>query len=190
MEDGGFWSGLGDPSSVDWCEPNYVVTPYVAEWVNTLSSLPMTLMGLYGVWMTLRHRPHVSRRFLACYAGLALVGAGSMAFHATLLRLPQAADELPMVYAILVATWVMLHRRTDPGKGKPSALFFLAYAVGFTAAYFTSAAYFHIFLATFSVLATFVAGQAEWLVSGDEDLLVLADQFPILSPTAFVARFL
>ena len=40
------------------------------------------------------------------------------------------------------------------------------------------------------VLATFVAGEAEWLVSGDEDLLVLADQYPILTPAAFVARFL
>ena len=40
------------------------------------------------------------------------------------------------------------------------------------------------------VLATFLAGQAEWLVSGDEDLLVLADQYPILTPAAFVARFL
>jgi putative PIN family toxin of toxin-antitoxin system len=40
------------------------------------------------------------------------------------------------------------------------------------------------------VLATFVAGQAEWLVSGDEDLLVLADQYPVLTPAAFVARFL
>ncbi len=40
------------------------------------------------------------------------------------------------------------------------------------------------------VLATFVAGQAEWLVSGDQDLLVLADQYPILTPAAFVARFL
>jgi uncharacterized protein len=40
------------------------------------------------------------------------------------------------------------------------------------------------------VLATFIAAEAEWLVSGDEDLLVLADQFPILSPSAFVARFL
>jgi putative PIN family toxin of toxin-antitoxin system len=40
------------------------------------------------------------------------------------------------------------------------------------------------------VLATFIAAEAEWLVSCDEDLLVLADQFPILSPSAFVARFL
>jgi predicted nucleic acid-binding protein len=40
------------------------------------------------------------------------------------------------------------------------------------------------------VLATLVAGQADWLVSGDEDLLVLADRFPILAPAGFVARFL
>ena len=39
-------------------------------------------------------------------------------------------------------------------------------------------------------LATFVAAEADWLVSGDEDLLVLADQYPILSPAAFLARFL
>lgn len=40
------------------------------------------------------------------------------------------------------------------------------------------------------LLATFVAAEADWLVSGDEDLLVLADQYPILSPAAFFARFL
>ena len=40
------------------------------------------------------------------------------------------------------------------------------------------------------VLATLIAGSADWLVTGDEDLLVLADQFPILTPTAFVERFL
>lgn len=40
------------------------------------------------------------------------------------------------------------------------------------------------------VLATLIAGSADWLITGDEDLLVLADQFPILTPTAFVERFL
>jgi predicted nucleic acid-binding protein len=40
------------------------------------------------------------------------------------------------------------------------------------------------------VLATFVAAEADWLVSGDADLLVLADRLPILSPAEFVARFL
>jgi len=39
-----------------------------------------------------------------------------------------------------------------------------------------------------SVLATLLASRAEWLVSGDQDLLVLADRYPILSPLEFADR--
>ena len=35
------------------------------------------------------------------------------------------------------------------------------------------------------VLATLIAGKAEWLVSGDADLLDLKNDYPILSPTEF-----
>ena len=38
------------------------------------------------------------------------------------------------------------------------------------------------------VLRTFLAGQADLLVSGDEDLLSLANQYSIISPADFVAR--
>ncbi len=38
------------------------------------------------------------------------------------------------------------------------------------------------------VLATLLAGNADWLVSGDQDLLAMAEAHPILSPTAFVDR--
>ena len=40
------------------------------------------------------------------------------------------------------------------------------------------------------VLATLVAGQGEWLVTGDEDLLAFAQSYPVLTPSEFVARFL
>ena len=40
------------------------------------------------------------------------------------------------------------------------------------------------------VLATFVAGKGDWLVTGDADLLVMSDQFSIATPAAFVERFL
>jgi len=40
------------------------------------------------------------------------------------------------------------------------------------------------------VRATLVAGEADWLVTGDADLLALSGQFPILTPAAFVERFL
>jgi putative PIN family toxin of toxin-antitoxin system len=35
------------------------------------------------------------------------------------------------------------------------------------------------------VLGTLVAAQAEYLITGDKDLLALANRFPILSPAAF-----
>ena len=40
------------------------------------------------------------------------------------------------------------------------------------------------------VLATFVAGQGDWLVTGHADLLALAQRFPIIPPAQFVERFL
>jgi len=40
------------------------------------------------------------------------------------------------------------------------------------------------------VLATFVAGSADYLITGDADLLELADRYPILTARAFHDQFL
>jgi len=39
-----------------------------------------------------------------------------------------------------------------------------------------------------SVLATFRAAQAEYLITGDKDLLALSKRYPIVTPAAFWAR--
>lgn len=38
------------------------------------------------------------------------------------------------------------------------------------------------------VLATLIAAQADYLITGDKDLLTLADRYPIVTPAAFWAR--
>lgn len=38
------------------------------------------------------------------------------------------------------------------------------------------------------ILATFLAGQAEYLITGDSDLLALQHQYPILTPAEFAKR--
>src|SRR5947209_6342934 len=92
-----FW---GTPtSSVDWCEANYAHTPYVCELFNTVSSLAMLAAGLAGLWL---HRRVLERRFMLAFVALAVVGAGSIAFHATLLFQMQMLDELPMLYLALI----------------------------------------------------------------------------------------
>jgi hypothetical protein len=50
-----YWARFGQISAVDWCEPNYLHSPYVAEWWNTLSSVPIALIGLLGLWQTRGH---------------------------------------------------------------------------------------------------------------------------------------
>jgi putative PIN family toxin of toxin-antitoxin system len=40
------------------------------------------------------------------------------------------------------------------------------------------------------VLAALIASKADWLITGDADLLVLAETFPVISPTYFRSRFL
>ncbi len=46
----GVWTPLGAPALVDWCEPNYLVTPWLAELWNTVSSLLIVAMGVFGFW--------------------------------------------------------------------------------------------------------------------------------------------
>ena len=40
------------------------------------------------------------------------------------------------------------------------------------------------------ILATLVVAKADWLVTGDTALLALADRYAIITPAAFVARYL
>ncbi|RKO97739.1 hypothetical protein CXG81DRAFT_11240, partial [Caulochytrium protostelioides] len=67
----GYWGPV--TSSVDFCETNYEVSPFLAEFWNAISSLAMFFIGIM------------------------IVGLGSLAFHGTLVRATQAWDELPML---------------------------------------------------------------------------------------------
>ena len=105
-----FWEQYGTLSTVDWCEPNYVWSAYVAEWFNTLSSLPMAAWGVVGLVQCARSSKAVAARFYWVYAGLVGIGLGSAAFHGTLLRMCQALDELPMIGLSLVSVYCLAGR--------------------------------------------------------------------------------
>jgi len=81
--------------TIDWCETNYSHSPYIAEFVNTLTNLPTILLGIYGVWHTTQNG--IPLRYGLCYLGLSLIGVGSFGFHASLRWEWQLMDELPMV---------------------------------------------------------------------------------------------
>lgn len=158
----GFWSTFGAAASVDWCEPNYVVTPYIAEFWNTLSSLGIAAFGVAGVVHCARAGRRVEPRFWGSFVALAVIGLGSAGFHGTLLKYPQATDELPMVWASLLFVYMVRFRqpREDDQRKRPLWLVGLwLYALGFTAAYFTLETYFTFFIWTYAALVTYVTVQ-------------------------------
>ncbi|CAF0980254.1 unnamed protein product [Adineta ricciae] len=101
----GFWSP--STSSIDWCERNYVVTYYIAEFWNCISSLLMCLFSLILIVRGLYYR--IERRFTLLSFSFGLVGFGSAYFHGTLTHFGQMADELPMVYSMII-WWFILFR--------------------------------------------------------------------------------
>ncbi len=84
-------------SVVNYCEIDYEITPYIAEFINSLSNLAY----IYFAFKTLPrtyHLLHVTS-WPATNISLVLVGILSFAFHATLKHEAQIFDELAM-YAI------------------------------------------------------------------------------------------
>ncbi|XP_046575312.1 alkaline ceramidase 3-like [Haliotis rubra] len=90
----GYWGPV--TSTLDWCEENYVVLPFIAEFWNTISNLMMIIPPLCGAVMAYRER--LEARIIWCHLGLLVVGIGSWFFHMTLLYSMQLLDELPMIW--------------------------------------------------------------------------------------------
>ena len=86
----------GPPTaSSNFCEEDYVITTYVAEFINTLTNLTYIIYCLHGLHnLHLRHRLTWSAALP--HLGLLGVGVCSAAFHITLREYPQLADDLSM----------------------------------------------------------------------------------------------
>ncbi len=173
----GFWSSFGAAASVDWCEPNYQWADWIAEGFNTLSSVPMFVVGLIALWRCYRADWRIDSRFVICFVGLTVVGAGSVAFHGTLLHVAQAFDELPMVYCSLVMAYCVVVRARDAQKDarllRRWQLGFSLYAAAFTIAYLVSPNYFALFIVSFAGVVGYLVIQGwrvAFRVSGARDL--------------------
>lgn len=88
------------PSTVDWCEQNYILSEYVAEYWNTLTGVCLILSGVLYYknnydWIRKNSRYKIS--FVKISVLLVFVGIGTMLFHGTLYYPFQLLDELPMI---------------------------------------------------------------------------------------------
>ncbi|KAK4684256.1 dihydroceramidase, partial [Tremellales sp. Uapishka_1] len=131
--DYGYWGN--HTSTIDWCELNYTHSPYIAEFVNTLTNVPIILLGVYGAWAHLRNG--IQKRYALIYLGLSLIGVGSFGFHASLRWEWQLMDELPMIYVITYATYLVFDTLPTfaPRFGQLGVYLMLAWDVFVTLSY-------------------------------------------------------
>jgi dihydroceramidase len=164
VDPSGFW---GVPTaSIDWCEQNYAVTPFIAEFWNTVSSLAMVIAGLVGL-----SNRRFAREIRVAFGLLVLVGLGSIAFHGTLRFELQMLDELPMLYLVTWLAWLLVE--TGPvrrlGWWFPAAL--LGYVLLATAGATLNRgdAQFLAFHVSFGALEIFCLGRVTWLALRPEN---------------------
>ena len=146
------------PSPPRRCEGNYQVSSYIAEFFNTLSSVPTFTVGVYFLLIAGKHR--YGFRFRLAGWMLALVGLGSVAFHGTLTRFGQILDEVPMLYSSSIFLWISgsLHYPVGPAGDAKSARLgwgLLAYCVLVTLAYANGG--FEVFFVAYALTVVAVA---------------------------------
>lgn len=87
-------------ATIDWCEVNYELSYYIAEFWNTISNLAFILPQL-SQYLFLSKYDCIEPEFRNAFLSLALVGLGSFCFHMTLARPMQMFDETSMILVSL-----------------------------------------------------------------------------------------
>lgn len=69
-------------ASINWCEEDYVVTKYIAEFCNTTTNAGFIILAAFAIRNSIKYG-YETRIFLTSM-GFMLVGIGSWLFHMTL----------------------------------------------------------------------------------------------------------
>ncbi|KAM7213746.1 akaline ceramidase [Rhypophila decipiens] len=97
----GVW---GTPNGrANFCEEDYAITFYIAEFINSLSNVAYVYLALKSIYPTRSHFPTKPKIDFMSFSLLAL-GIGSFLFHASLRKTLEFVDELSM----LLLSWSML----------------------------------------------------------------------------------
>lgn len=112
----------------------FQVSPYVAEFWNTLSNLLMVLLGARGAAEATAHGFEAA--FVLSHWVLVGVGVGSWLFHMTLSYEMQLLDEIPMICGAAIHTYLMSQlRKRKCEMSLPLASFLVLYCLAFVAVY-------------------------------------------------------
>lgn len=102
----GFWGEV--TATRDWCEHNYQVTYYIAEFWNTISNLAYIIAFININYYKRRYNNYLSVNYSLFLYGILIVGIFSTLFHGTLLYWPQQFDRIFCLYPLVGASQALL----------------------------------------------------------------------------------
>ncbi|CAF1509934.1 unnamed protein product [Rotaria sp. Silwood1] len=89
-------------SKVDWCEPNYVVSEYIAEFWNTVSNIFFFLVPPLMIFLFRPYSKRVANGIAILWILVIIIGIGSVYFHATLSLVGQLVDEISILWVLTI----------------------------------------------------------------------------------------
>eukprot|EP01060_Flectonema_neradi_P015751 TRINITY_DN2239_c2_g2_i2.p1 TRINITY_DN2239_c2_g2~~TRINITY_DN2239_c2_g2_i2.p1 ORF type:complete len:267 (+),score=2.85 TRINITY_DN2239_c2_g2_i2:53-853(+) len=185
MADKGYWGPI--TASVDWCESNYEHTQYVAELFNTISSLPVAIMGLYAYK---RSKGRYGLLYNIACVGMIIIGLGSASFHGTLLRECQMLDEIPMLWGICGFCLLTCAARSDTTSRNRWITSIFCWAVFCTVMYFIAGFVMFIVLYSITVAMTIAASYYQCTRSVSTHHAVLLRRYAFLAAGIYTFGFL
>ncbi|EKD12772.1 uncharacterized protein L3040_006925 [Drepanopeziza brunnea f. sp. 'multigermtubi'] len=146
----------------EFCEMDYYITPYIAEFISVLTNVGYISLGIRGIRNN--HRNSNDQVVNLCYGNLIFVGVGSALYHMNLKYFTQMIDEASMLYATAAILYGSLSITMGSTSRKSLATFLTGVIIAASIAHFIICDV-QTFRRTFLVMLFTNLGQCIWLFS-------------------------
>lgn len=99
---------LSLPASLKWCENKYIISPFIAEFWNTITGLFLCLSSFLFYKNNKKLTGKLNSYLFQANNTLFIVGIGTIFFHGTLLYIFQLFDEIPMLLMTFDYMYILL----------------------------------------------------------------------------------